>query len=75
MEEVHDQLSPSILDSILLHHILKNEAKLIMYQVFDGPLIEVTTMAQLSLGWPKSGRNCLIKERFNLNFSIIISGL
>ena len=32
-----------------------------MHQAFDGGLIEITTMGELLLGWPKGGRGSLIE--------------
>lgn len=32
-----------------------------MHQAFDGGLIEITTMGELLLGWPKVDRGCLIE--------------
>ena len=32
-----------------------------MHQAFDGGLIEITTMGELLLGWPKGGPGCLIE--------------
>ena len=42
-----------------------------MYQALDGHLIEVTTMGELSLEWPKGGRGCLIEVYYYLGTLII----
>ena len=53
-----NRLSP-ISDCIFLYHILEMIPNLV-YQALDGHLIEVTTMGELSLGRPRSGRGSLI---------------
>ena len=57
----HNRLSPSILNCIFLHHILKMKPNL-LYQVLNyGRIVEVTTMGGLLLGRPKGGSSHLIE--------------
>ena len=70
---IHNQLSLSIWQCILIHHILKEKANKV-YQVLDGCLIEVTTIGELSL--PCAGvRGRLVEVDASLFFSTYISGL
>ena len=65
----HNWLSVSILDCIFLHHLLEMELILIREDLcikrLNWPLIEVTTIEELSLGWPKGGRGSLIEKNKN----------
>ena len=57
---VRNGSSPSILDCIFVQHILEIKPNQV-HQAFDGGLIEITTMGELLLGWPKGGRGSLIE--------------
>ena len=72
---VQNRLCP-MLDCIFPHHIREIMPNLV-YQALDGHLIAVTTMGELSLGRPKSGRGPLIKVTWDQaqfeRFSYILS--